>query len=221
MSVASQRRLAREQDQAVLGELLHSLSQPLTTLRCSLELSTDEIAGSPQDTIAGALEQTDRVIALVRLMREYLDAETDGITQSSASLLPVLRAVVEQLAPIAHEREVLLTVTGSCEAILELAEPRLRLALQYLVRRLIEEQPRHGDVTLQLEQSASGAELWAHVRETPTTTTVRQDSFRTTLHNVQRVVAQRLLESGGASLVFSGDGHSGFLLRVMRSPRAA
>jgi len=221
MSVASQRRLAREQDQAVLGELLHSLSQPLTTLRCSLELSTDEIAGSPQDTIAGALEQTDRVIALVRLMREYLDAETDGITQSSASLLPVLRAVVEQLAPIAHEREVLLTVTGSCEAILELAEPRLRLALQYLVRRLIEEQPRHGDVTLQLEQSASGAELWAHVRETPTTTTVRQDSFRTTLHNVQRVVAQRLLESGGASLVFSGDGHSGFLLRVVRSPRAA
>ena len=221
MSVASQRRLAREQDQAVLGELLHSLSQPLTTLRCSLELSTDEIAGSPQDTIAGALEQTDRVIALVRLMREYLDAETDGITQSSASLLPVLRAVVEQLAPIAHEREVLLTVAGSCEAILELAEPRLRLALQYLVRRLIEEQPRHGDVTLQLEQSASGAELWAHVRETPTTTTVRQDSFRTTLHNVQRVVAQRLLESGGASLLFSGDGHSGFLLRVMRSPRAA
>ena len=221
MSVASQRRLAREQDQAVLGELLHSLSQPLTTLRCSLELSTDEIAGSPQDTIAGALEQTDRVIALVRLMREYLDAETDGITQSSASLLPVLRAVVEQLAPIAHEREVLLTVAGSCEAILGLAEPRLRLALQYLVRRLIEEQPRHGDVTLQLEQSASGAELWAHVRETPTTTTVRQDSFRTTLHNVQRVVAQRLLESGGASLVFSGDGHSGFLLRVMRSPRAA
>ena len=221
MSVASQRRLAREQDQAVLGELLHSLSQPLTTLRCSLELSTDEIVGSPQDAIAGALEQTDRVIALVRLMREYLDAETDGITQSSASLLPVLRAVVEQLAPIAHEREVLLTVAGSCEAILELAEPRLRLALQYLVRRLIEEQPRHGDVTLQLEQSASGAELWAHVRETPTTTTVRQDSFRTTLHNVQRVVAQRLLESGGASLVFSGDGHSGFLLRVVRSPRAA
>ena len=222
MSVASQRRLAREQDQAVLGELLHSLSQPLTTLRCSLELSTDEIAGSPQDTIAGALEQTDRVIALVRLMREYLDAEVDSITQSSASLLPVLRAVVEQLAPIAHEREVLLTVTGSCEAILELAEPRLRLALQYLVRRLIEEQPRHGDVTLLLEQSASGAELWAHVRETPTTTTVRQDSFRTTLHNVQRVVAQRLLESGGASLVlFSGDGHSGFLLRVVRSPRAA
>ncbi|MBI3478408.1 MAG: HAMP domain-containing histidine kinase [Acidobacteria bacterium] len=220
MSIASQHRLAREQDQAVLGELLHSLSQPLTTLRCSLELSTDEIAGSPQDAVAGALEQTDRVIAVVRLMREYLDAESDDISQSSAPLLPVLREVVEKLSPVAHERQVLLALTGSCDTTLELAEPRLRLALQYLVGRLIEEQPRHGDVTLQLKDSASGAELWAHVRETPITTTVRQDSFRRTLHHVQRVVARRLLESGGASLVFSGDGHSGFLLRVARSAPA-
>lgn len=157
------------------------------------------------------------MIAVVRLMREYLDAESDDISQSSASLLPVLREVVEQLSPIAHERQVLLTVTGSCDATLELAEPRLRLALHYLVRRLFEEQPRQGDVTLQLEESALRAELWAHVRETPITTTVRQDSFRTTLHHVQRVVARRLPESGGASLVFSGDGHSGFLLRVAHS----
>jgi len=30
----------------VLGELLHSLSQPLTGLRCSLELSLDETSGT-------------------------------------------------------------------------------------------------------------------------------------------------------------------------------
>jgi hypothetical protein len=44
MSAGPQPLFARTQDQALLGELLHSLTQPLTTLRCSLELSVEDIA---------------------------------------------------------------------------------------------------------------------------------------------------------------------------------
>ena len=73
MSAGPQGIATRTQDQAVLGELLHSLSQPLTSLRCSLELSVGEDAGQQQDTVSAALQQTDRVIAVVRLMREYLE----------------------------------------------------------------------------------------------------------------------------------------------------
>ena len=61
--------------QEVLGELLHSISQPLTTLRCSLELSIDEIAQPQQKSVCVALQQTEKVIAMIQLMREYLDAE--------------------------------------------------------------------------------------------------------------------------------------------------
>ncbi len=59
----------------VLGELLHSLSQPLTSLRCSLELSIDEDAAQSHQTVAAALEQTERVIRVVRLMQEFLDSD--------------------------------------------------------------------------------------------------------------------------------------------------
>ncbi len=74
----------------VLGELLHSLSQPLTSLRCSLELSLDlplelsrelsikEVAEQQQESVAAALQQTEKVIGMIQLMREYLDAEQPG-----------------------------------------------------------------------------------------------------------------------------------------------
>ena len=67
----------------VLGELLHSLSQPLTSLRCSLELSLqlpldrsiEEVTEQQQASVSAALQQTENVIGMIQLMREYLDAE--------------------------------------------------------------------------------------------------------------------------------------------------
>jgi hypothetical protein len=61
--------------QDVLGELLHSLSQPLTTLHCALELSINPVAGQQQKAVSAALEQVDRAIHVVELMRECLEAE--------------------------------------------------------------------------------------------------------------------------------------------------
>jgi hypothetical protein len=65
-----------------LGEMFHSLSQPLTSLRCSLELSlqlpvglsTEEVAEYHQQSVTRALQQTERVIALIESIREYMDA---------------------------------------------------------------------------------------------------------------------------------------------------
>jgi hypothetical protein len=75
----SGQRLTRDPD--VVGELLHSLSQPLTGLLCSLELSLhlpaglslEEIVEQRQQSVAAALEQTEKVIALVQSLRDYLD----------------------------------------------------------------------------------------------------------------------------------------------------
>jgi hypothetical protein len=51
MSAGPQPFFGRTQDQALLGELLHSLTQPLTTLRCSLELSVEDVAGQQHDAV--------------------------------------------------------------------------------------------------------------------------------------------------------------------------
>jgi hypothetical protein len=69
--------------QDVLGELLHSLSQPLTTLHCTLELSIDPVAEQQQKAVSAALEQVDRAIHVVELMRECLEAEPAAPAQRS------------------------------------------------------------------------------------------------------------------------------------------
>src|SRR5208337_4382067 len=151
----------------VLGELLHSLSQPLTGLRCSLELSLDlplklspeEVAEQQQENVAAALQQTERVIGMIQLMREYLDAEQPGPEAFSSALAPVMRSVIEDLSSIAAVRGVRLRLVGTCTATVPVPESRLRLALQYLIASMIEAQPVGGKVTLLLGEGPAGAVL--------------------------------------------------------------
>jgi signal transduction histidine kinase len=221
MSTGPQPLPEQTQDQAVLGVLLHSLSQPLTSLRCSLELSVEDIAGQQQDAVSAALQQTDRVIAVVRLMREYLDADSTALAQSPVPVGPVLRSVVDELSSVAADRQVALRLMGGCSSTIALSEPRLRLALQYLIGILVEQQPRHGEIMLRLEQSPSESELHAFiVRGKDGAAVAKPDPGIATLHDVQLAIARRLLESAGASLLIGGD-HSGFELRIPRPLRTA
>lgn len=82
--------------QDVLGELLHSLSQPLTSLHCALELSIDPVAEQQQKAISAALEQVDRAIHVVELMRECLEAEPAGLAPQS-DIAPKARSAGSEL----------------------------------------------------------------------------------------------------------------------------
>src|SRR5260370_36416548 len=89
----------------VLGELLHSLSQPLTTLRCSLELSldhaTEEVAEEQQASVSAALQQTEKGIGMIQLMRGDLDAEQHGPEAYSAEVAPVVQKRIRNIPSIA------------------------------------------------------------------------------------------------------------------------
>lgn len=222
-------RLSQSPD--VLGELLHSLSQPLTSLRCSLELSLDlspdEAAEQRQESVSVALQQTEKVIGMIQLMREYLDAEQPGPRTSSSALAPALQGVVEELSSIAAVRGVRLCLVGTCTAVLPVPDARLRLALQYLIASIIEAQPDGGKVMLLLGEGPAGAVLrveserdWS-ARNLP----VMRDPPKTTLmlRRVRLAIASRVLETAGASLTFgnldldpAGVHPTGFVLRIPR-----
>jgi signal transduction histidine kinase len=206
--------------QKVLGELLHSISQPLTTLRISLELSIDEIAQPQQKSVCVALQQTEKVIAMIQLMREYLDTEMALTTAPVTELAPALRSVIEELTSIAAVRNVRLRLIGTCTATVSFPASRLRLALQYLFASIIEAQPTGGRVMLLLGEGPAGAVLRAEGarsrREDPAQREVGRSASLSTLRKVRLAIAGRVLEIAGASLVLSGsesDPH-GFVLRV-------
>jgi len=227
----------------VLGELLHSLSQPLTSLRCSLELSLQlpldrsiEEVTEQQASVSVALQQTEKVIGMIQLMREYLDAEEPAPDAFSSALAPATRSVVEELSSIAVVRGVRLRLVGTCMAALPVPESRLRLALQYLITALIEAQPVGGKVVLLLGEGPAGAVLRAEgergfrgrgfrdgEQRATNSQTKRDPAGATstavpTLRRVRLAIASRVLESAGASLVFGGGDvdPTGFVLRIPR-----
>ncbi|MGA7558044.1 MAG: hypothetical protein WCF61_09395 [Terriglobales bacterium] len=226
----------------VLGELLHSLSQPLTSLRCSLELSLElspeEV--EEQQSVSLALQQTEKVIGMIQLMREYLDAEQPGPETCRVALAPVLRSVIGELSSIAAVRDIELQLAGTCTATLPVQEARLRLALQYLIGALIEAQPAGGKVMLLLGEGPAGTVLRAagerEFRETdwgdreqsvtnPLTRRHAAEASTSTLRRVKLAIASRVLEAAGVSLVF-GDGDAGHpavepLGFIVRIPRRA
>ena len=210
----------------MLGELLHSLSQPLTGLLCSLELSLqlrpdlsiEQVAEQQQASVSVALQQTERVIGMIQLMREYLDAEQPAPETFSSALASATRSVIEELSSIAAVRGVRLRLVGTCTATVPVPESRLRLALQYLITALIEAEPVGGKVTLLLGEGPAGAVLRAEgergfQQQKPSTT-----SPQTTLRRARIAIASRVLESVGASVVFAGGDvdPAGFVLRISR-----
>jgi hypothetical protein len=223
----------------VLDDLLHSLSQPLTSLRCSLELSLEpstepsfeEVAERQQESVAIALQQTEKVIGMIQLMREYLDTERPETSLSSSVFAPVLRSVIEALSSIAVVRGVRLRLLGSCAATLPVPESRLRLALQYLFTAVIEEQPVGGQVVLLLGEGPAGAVLrvegervsgeknTCHLEHGPRSPLMMRDlaGATSTLRRVRLAIASRVLEGAGASLIIGGQTRAdpvGFVLRI-------
>jgi hypothetical protein len=210
----------------VLGELLHSLSQPLTGLLCSLELSLqlrpdlsiEQVAEQQQASVSVALQQTEKVVGMIQLMREYLDAEQPAPEAFSSALAPATRSVIEELSSIAAVRGVRLRLVGTCTATVPVPESRLRLALQYLITTLIEAQPVCGKVMLLLGEGPAGAVLRAEGERSFRQQKPSATSPQTTLRRARIAIAIRVLESTGASLVFGGGDvdPTGLVLRIPR-----
>jgi hypothetical protein len=202
-------------DEDVLGELLHSLSQPLTSLRCSLELSLGEAADQQQAVVDAALQQTEQVIGMIQLMREYLEAEQPGLEARRVALDRVLRKVIEDLASIAEVQGIEVRLEGTCSATVSLPESRLRLALQYLALVLMESAGRRGMVVLCLEEGSTESALRAGV-----SAGVHNSDPAAPIHDrmrrVKLAIAQRILEAGGMWLTIEEGDQSGFLLRIPR-----
>ena len=233
----------------MLGELLHSLSQPLTGLLCSLELSLqlplnlsiEQVAEQQQANVSVALQQTEKVIGMIQLMREYLDAEQPAPDAFSSALAPATRSVIEELSSIAAVRGVRLRLVGTCTATLPVPESRLLLALQYLITTLTEAQPVGGKVMLLLGEGPAGAVLRAEgergfrglgfrgQEQSAAISQTKRDYAGAastspsvpTLRRVRLAIASRVLESAGASLVFGDGDHAAVDLTrfVLRIPR--
>jgi hypothetical protein len=120
-----------------VSDVFHNLSQPLTALHCSLELSLarDETAEEYRASVEAALQNADRLRQSLLLMRELSDAEDPGDISAPVALHKLLLELREDLLPVFESAGVDFDVT--CDPVqVSGNEAKLTRAFFYLLEYL-------------------------------------------------------------------------------------
>jgi hypothetical protein len=204
------------QNQGVLQDLLHVLSQPLTTLHCALEHSLEADEAAQTDDVALALEQTERVIEAVRLMREYLDAEEGCFLAEPFPLGLAIENVLEKLSVLAEARGVSLFACGASRAAIPVKDAWVQRALLYLFVLLLESASRTRAIVVVLEDGLTQSVISGHSLPANSSSDCAPPAvpLSNALQQVKIAIAQRVLASSGASVELYSDGQPGFTIRI-------
>jgi signal transduction histidine kinase len=91
-------------DESLLPELLHALSQPLTALRCSLELTLLQLRNSEEyrKRLRESLDLTEETTTLAAGIRELLEVEQPSSREQRVVFDKILQTTVRELLPVAN-----------------------------------------------------------------------------------------------------------------------
>jgi two-component system OmpR family sensor kinase len=142
----------------LISELFHALNQPITALRCSLELSLHRprVAEQDRDTLRMALDQAEQIARLSTGIRELLQADDPGDNCQALPLQSYLREAVADFQPVAEARriELVLRSAGACHVWLEPC--RLRQAMFCLLESVLNASP--ADTAVAIEATEQGSD---------------------------------------------------------------
>jgi C4-dicarboxylate-specific signal transduction histidine kinase len=142
--------------QQLVSELFHALSQPITALRCSLELALYAQSSPSQENLQMALGHAEKIAQLASGIRELVQADDPGDQRVELLLKDCLRGAVLDMVPVAEAAQVKIEMCGQVTGKI-IAEPRrLHQALFYLLEFALSS-AAPGSV-LNVETEAQGAQ---------------------------------------------------------------
>jgi signal transduction histidine kinase len=126
---------AEGESRQLVSDLFHQLSQPLTTLCCSLELALLQTPTAQQygEIVSQALVQAEKVSALATAMRELFDAGQAGEGGEALELRRAVEDTVGDLLPVAESAGVQVCCVPGPPCPVSFDAPRLRQALFHLI----------------------------------------------------------------------------------------
>lgn len=205
--------------------LHHRLCQPLTALSCTLELMQigREADHRLNEQLHSAVEQADRIMSLMASFRQLFEAAVPAGGASSC-LNHVLNEVVDDLRPVAEDKEIVLALEINGNNQLMMGESQLRQSLWSLLQNCIELTPIRGMVkvkatSMQLtvdDGCAASSTEFANMFDPFSFCKSCDDSSR--VSNLPLAVLQRVMLAHGGS-ISAGSGPAGrrFELRFPRS----
>jgi len=194
-----------DERQQLISELFHALSQPITALRCSLELALyDQAVTLSKENLQTALTHAEKIAQLASGIRELVQADDPGDERIELALGDYLHEAMLDMQPIAAAAQVEMQLEGKL-ADRVIAEPRrLRQALFYwlefslasavagsMLNLKISAQDGLGIVTLYVDRENSGSILSAVDAEARSQKLSRRLGL---------AIAGRIFESAGGGL---------------------
>ncbi len=146
-------RLGGESRQ-LLSDLFHQLSQPLTTLCCSLELALLQAPSAEQygEILSHALDQAEKVSGLAIAMRELFDASEAGDDGEVLELHKAVEDAISDLLPVAESGGVQVCYAPGPGCPVWFEAPRLRQALFHLLGFVVSSCSPDGVVKIELQE---------------------------------------------------------------------
>ncbi len=209
--------------QSLLADLFHALNQPLTTLRCSLELALAQprTPDEYRETLRLALAEAGQAAWLASGLRELIESDDPGEDREALEIEACLQQMVLDVLPLAESAGVRLSIQRSSAGWVLFEPRRLRQALFYLLEYVlstaakgatvrVEIRGRDGEATLTLETSGEQAA----VDEPPGPGLERARAAPEQPGNARRLqlgIARGILEAGGGRFHFEWNNDTLFL----------
>jgi signal transduction histidine kinase len=183
----------------LVSDLLHQLSQPLTTLCCALELALLQTPTLEQygEIVSQALGQAEKASSLATAIRELFDAGQPG---GSGDLLELRRAVEEAIAdllPVAESAGVQVRFVPGPACPVWFDAPRLRQGLFHLIGFAIGWGGAGAAVRIELAQREAGAMLTLTVSGGGDENDLSGDSDLEFSRRLGLGIARAIFEAGG------------------------
>lgn len=158
ITMANRTMPAEYESRQLVSDLFHQLSQPITTLCCSLELALLQTPDAEEygAIMSQALGQAEKVSALATAIRELFDASQPGENSELLELGPAVADTVSDLLPVAESAGIQVCYSSGPACSVWIDAPRLRQGLFHLVGFVIGS-GAPGD-SVKIEHSACGPE---------------------------------------------------------------
>jgi two-component system OmpR family sensor kinase len=139
----------------------HKLAQPLTSVRCCLELVLQQtpVRGSQHERMAMAVDEIERAAHVLGVVHRLLEAEAPAQSANTTDVAGIVRECVEDLLPLAEEKHVGLKFDcGTC-ALVNVDAQRLRQALWNVLENCIQSSFSGGEVRIGCTSGPDGIAL--------------------------------------------------------------